>query len=86
VTIDDKHIEIIVAQMLRNVQVVESGDTDMLPGTIIDKFRFRRVNQETVKLGKKPATAEPLLSGSRRRRSTPRASSRPRASRRPPRC
>ena len=63
VTIDDKHIEIIVAQMLRNVQVVEAGDTDVLPGTVIDKFRFRRVNKETVKLGKKPATAEPLLLG-----------------------
>ncbi|HZN58548.1 MAG TPA: DNA-directed RNA polymerase subunit beta' [Planctomycetota bacterium] len=63
VGIDDKHIEIIIAQMLRNVQVVESGDTELLPGTIIDKFRFRRINQETVKLGKKPATAEPLLLG-----------------------
>ncbi|MBI4603086.1 MAG: DNA-directed RNA polymerase subunit beta', partial [Planctomycetes bacterium] len=63
VTIDDKHVEIIIAQMLRNVQVVESGDTELLPGTVIDKFRFRKVNQETVKLGKKPATAEPLLLG-----------------------
>jgi len=63
VTIDDKHIEIIIAQMLRNVQVVEAGDTELLPGTVIDKFRFRRVNQETVKLGKKPSTAEPLLLG-----------------------
>jgi DNA-directed RNA polymerase subunit beta' len=63
VTIDDKHIEIIIAQMLRNVQVVESGDTDLLPGTVIDKFKFRGINQETVKLGKKPATAEPLLLG-----------------------
>ncbi|HVR74436.1 MAG TPA: DNA-directed RNA polymerase subunit beta', partial [Planctomycetota bacterium] len=63
VTIDDKHIEIIIGQMLRNVQVLESGDTELLPGTLIDKFRFRRINQETVKLGKKPATAEPLLLG-----------------------
>jgi DNA-directed RNA polymerase subunit beta' len=63
VTINDKHIEIIIAQMLRNVQVEESGDTDLLPGTVIDKFRFRRINQETVKLGKKPATAKPLLLG-----------------------
>jgi DNA-directed RNA polymerase subunit beta' len=63
VSIDDKHIEIIIAQMLRNVQVIESGDTDILPGTVIDKFRFKYVNQETVKLGKKPATAEPMLLG-----------------------
>jgi DNA-directed RNA polymerase subunit beta' len=63
VTIDDKHIEIIIAQMLRNVQVNESGDTELLPGTVFDKFRFRKINQETVKLGKKPAHAEPLLLG-----------------------
>jgi DNA-directed RNA polymerase subunit beta' len=63
VTIDDKHIEIIISQMLRNVQVTEAGDTDLLPGTVIDKFKFREINQETVKLGKKPATAEPLLLG-----------------------
>jgi DNA-directed RNA polymerase subunit beta' len=63
VTINDKHIEIIIAQMLRNIEVVDSGDTDILPGTVIDKFKFRAINQETVKLGKKPATAEPLLLG-----------------------
>jgi DNA-directed RNA polymerase subunit beta' len=63
VTIDDKHIEIIIAQMLRCVEVKESGDTDVLPGTVIDKFRFRSINNETVKQGKKPATAEPLLLG-----------------------
>ncbi len=63
VTIDDKHIEIIIAQMLRNIEVVDSGDTELLPGTVIDKYRFRKINQETVKLGKKPATAEPLLLG-----------------------
>ena len=63
VGIDDKHIEIIIAQMLRNVSVVDGGDSELLPGTVIDKFRFRALNQETVKLGKKPATAEPLLLG-----------------------
>ena len=63
VTIDDKHIEIIIAQMLRNVSVVESGDTELLPGTVIDKFKFRSINQETLKQGKKPATADPLLLG-----------------------
>jgi DNA-directed RNA polymerase subunit beta' len=63
VTIDDKHIEIIIAQMLRNVSVVDGGDTELLPETVIDKFKFRRLNQKTVKVGKKPATAEPLLLG-----------------------
>ncbi|MBN1443267.1 MAG: DNA-directed RNA polymerase subunit beta' [Planctomycetes bacterium] len=63
VSIDDKHIEIIISQMLRNVQVLDAGDTELLPGTVIDKFRFKYVNQQTVKLGKKAATAEPLLLG-----------------------
>ncbi len=63
VSIDDKHIEIIISQMLRNVHVVESGDTDLLPGTVIDKFRFSSINKEAIKQGKKPATAEPLLLG-----------------------
>ena len=63
VTIDDKHIEVIIAQMLRNVEVKEAGDTDLLPGTVIDKFRFKQINQDTVKQGMRPATAEPLLLG-----------------------
>jgi DNA-directed RNA polymerase subunit beta' len=45
------------------VQVVDSGDTELLPGTVIDKFKFKRTNQETVKQGKKPSRAEPLLLG-----------------------
>ncbi len=46
VEIDDKHIEIVVAQMLRKVRVEDVGDTDLLPGIVIDKFDFRRVNQK----------------------------------------
>ncbi len=41
VTIDDKHIEIIISQMLRKVRVDDPGDTDFLPGMLVDKFRFR---------------------------------------------
>ena len=63
VTIDDKHVEIVIAQMLRCVEVNESGNTDLLPGTVIDKFRFKAINNETIKKGMKPATAEPLLLG-----------------------
>ena len=63
VTIDDKHIEIIISQMLRCVEVKEAGDTELLPGTVIDKFRFKAINNEIVKQGKKPATVEPLLLG-----------------------
>jgi len=63
VTIDDKHIEVIVSQMLRKVQVVDAGDTEFLPDAVVDKFRFRRVNQDMVKHKKRPATAEPVLLG-----------------------
>jgi DNA-directed RNA polymerase subunit beta' len=45
VDIDDKHIEIIVAQMLRKVKVEQMGDTGLLPGSVIDKFMFRSVNE-----------------------------------------
>jgi DNA-directed RNA polymerase subunit beta' len=48
VEIDDKHLEIIVSQMLRKVKVDSVGDTGLLPGSVIDKFEFRRVNQELV--------------------------------------
>ncbi|MFN0059394.1 MAG: DNA-directed RNA polymerase subunit beta' [Planctomycetota bacterium] len=63
VLINDKHIEIILSQMLRNVRVVDPGDTTLLPETVIDKFRFKHINEDTVAQGKKPATAEPLLQG-----------------------
>jgi len=63
VGIDDKHIEIILAQMMRNVSVVDPGDSDLLPGSVVDKARFRRINEQLVKEGKKPATGTPLLLG-----------------------
>jgi DNA-directed RNA polymerase subunit beta' len=63
VTIDDKHHEIIVGQMLRKVRVDDPGDTDLLPGAVVDKFRFRRKNQKVMQSGGKPARAEPLLLG-----------------------
>jgi DNA-directed RNA polymerase beta' subunit len=46
VEIDDKHLEIIIARMLRTVRVKSAGDTSLLPGSVIDKFELRRVNQE----------------------------------------
>ena len=49
VEIDDKHIEIIVAQMLRKVRVESVGDTGLLPGSVMDKFEFREVNQNLAK-------------------------------------
>src|SRR5205807_7075209 len=53
VDIDDKHIEIIISQMLRKVKVETMGDTGLLPGSVIDKFGFREVNdrlRECVKI------------------------------------
>ncbi|MDA1193620.1 MAG: DNA-directed RNA polymerase subunit beta' [Planctomycetota bacterium] len=63
VTIDDKHHEVIISQMLRKVKVEDPGDTDMLPGAVVDKFRFRRKNTRVIEAGGKPARAEPLLLG-----------------------
>jgi len=52
VEIDDKHIEIIVAQMLRKVKIETPGDTSLLPGSVLDKFEFRQANQDLVKCTK----------------------------------
>ena len=46
VTIDDKHIETILGQMMRKVQVNEPGDSEFLPGAVVDKYRFRRENEQ----------------------------------------
>ncbi len=58
VEIDDKHLEIIIAQMLRKVRVDSTGDTPLLPGSVIDKFDFRRVNQELMNCVKVKDTGE----------------------------
>ena len=63
VTIDDKHIEIILAQMMRKVQVTDAGDSEFLPGAVVDKFRFRRENDRLRKERKKPANGQTLLLG-----------------------
>ncbi|HVY63066.1 MAG TPA: DNA-directed RNA polymerase subunit beta', partial [Planctomycetota bacterium] len=63
VTIDDKHIEIIVAQMMRKVKIETSGDTDFLSGDVVDKFRYKAENDRIKKRGGQPATAKPLLLG-----------------------
>jgi hypothetical protein len=63
VSIDDKHIEIIVGQMMRKVQVSEPGDSEFLPGAVVDKFTFRRENERLRKERRKPATGQTLLLG-----------------------
>ncbi len=63
VEISDKHIEVIIRQMLRKVQIEESGDTSMLPGEFIDIFRFERENEEVISRGGQPAVAKRKLLG-----------------------
>ena len=63
VEINDKHIEIIVRQMLRKVKITEPGDTELLWGDQIDRLEFARVNEEVVAKGGKPAEAAPVLLG-----------------------
>ncbi|MGZ5566754.1 MAG: DNA-directed RNA polymerase subunit beta', partial [Limisphaerales bacterium] len=63
VTINDKHIEIIVRQMLRKVRITEPGDTQFLWGEQIDKIEFENENQSVEKKGGKPAEAQPVLLG-----------------------
>jgi len=63
VPIDDKHIEIIIAQMLRKVKADDVGDTSFLPGQVVDKFRFKAENKKIIEKGGKPATAKPMLLG-----------------------
>jgi DNA-directed RNA polymerase subunit beta' len=63
VEINDKHIEVIVRQMLKKVRIVEPGDTDFLYGEPVDKVKFAEVNQEVIQEGGKPAEAAPLFLG-----------------------
>ncbi len=63
VRINDKHVEIIVRQMIKRVKITDPGETDFLPGENVERFRFEEENERITKLGKQPATAEPLLLG-----------------------
>ena len=63
VTINDKHIEIIVRQMLRRVRIEEVGDTEFVVGELVDKFAFQEENERIIAQGKRPATAKPVLLG-----------------------
>jgi DNA-directed RNA polymerase subunit beta' len=63
VTINDKHIELIIAQMMRKVRVQDPGESRYLRGIIVDKFKLKEENESLKKESKKPATFEPLLLG-----------------------
>ena len=63
VTINDKHIEIIVRQMMRKVRIDQPGDTEQLPFELIDRFEFEEINNKVLAEGGEPATAETVLLG-----------------------
>ena len=63
VNINDKHIEVIVHQMLAKVCIDSSGDTDLVPGELIDRFRYEDINAKVLAEGGEPATAHTVLMG-----------------------
>ena len=63
VEIDDKHVEVMVRQMLRKVRIIEAGDTKLLPGSLVDIHNFTDANRDAFKERKRPATAKPVLLG-----------------------
>jgi DNA-directed RNA polymerase subunit beta' len=63
VSINDKHIEVIARQMLRKLRVDQTGDTELLPGELVDRFEFEDKNRQVLAEGGEPATALPVLLG-----------------------
>ena len=63
VSINDKHIEVIVRQTIRKVQVDSPGDTELLPGELVDRFVYEDINAKVLAEGGEPATAHPVLLG-----------------------
>ncbi len=63
VAINDKHIEVIFSQMLRQVKIMDSGDTKFIVGDFVSKKRFIEENEKIIKMGGEPALAEPILLG-----------------------
>jgi DNA-directed RNA polymerase subunit beta' len=63
VDINDKHIEAIIRQMTNKVRVVQSGDTDLLPGELVSRLTFQDINEEITRSGGQRATARPVLLG-----------------------
>jgi DNA-directed RNA polymerase subunit beta' len=63
VPINDKHIEVIVRQMTNKVRIVTSGDSEYLPGELLDYQKFQNMNQDLMSQGKRPASGRPILLG-----------------------
>ncbi len=63
VDINDKHVELIVRQMMKKVRVDQKGDTDLLPGQFVDRFEYARINQAVIDAGGEAAQAEEIILG-----------------------
>jgi len=63
VRINDKHIELIIREMLKKVRIIDAGDTDFLPSQAVDKWDFKKDNERVIKKGGRPASASPFLLG-----------------------
>lgn len=63
VEIDDKHVEVMVRQMLRKVRIIDAGETSLIPGALVDIHTFQEANKVVFKQRKRPATAKPVLLG-----------------------
>jgi len=63
VEIGDKHVEVMVRQMLRKIRVVDAGDTEVLPGALLDIYQFRDANRKVLLEGGQPATGKPVILG-----------------------
>jgi DNA-directed RNA polymerase subunit beta' len=63
VDINDKHVEVIVRQMLKKIRIEDNGDSDYLPGTLVNILEFNKTNEELIAEGKEPATGEQVMLG-----------------------
>jgi DNA-directed RNA polymerase subunit beta' len=63
VEINDKHIEVMIKQMLRKIRIIDAGDTSLLPGAFADIHEYEAANKEAILSGKEPAVAKPVLLG-----------------------
>ena len=63
VEINDKHIEVVVRQMLKKIRIEENGDSDFLPGTMVDTLDFEDTNERLIAEGKEPAVGEQVMLG-----------------------
>ena len=63
VEINDKHIEVIVRQMMKKIRIEDNGDTELLPGTMVDILDFEDINEEMIAQGKEPAEEKQVMLG-----------------------